>query len=351
MTILSILRFFSKIEVFCLNIILFIFILMCGTIAQKYIGIQAAQEKFFSSTVIWIFNVIPVPGGKISLFFMFLSLSCKFIDDKYTINKLGTVLIHIGVLCFIFGAFLMSNISLEGTIILKEGTTTNSFINKNDYDIVICDATTNKLINIIHNNKISVKMPIKFDFITITIEKFYKNSDLELNYYSENYFNIKNAVSFPESDYDKPSILICIKKNGYKNYIYLIEEFEYKFNYENEIIIKFSKSKNILPFDISLLKFEKHVYLQTSMAKSYNSSIFINSNNIKWKADIKMNKPFRLHSYTFYQTSFIEKDAFKATVLTVVKNYANNIFYLASVFIFLGLTYHIIRFFMKFKNE
>ena len=43
---------------------------------------------------------------------------------------------------------------------------------------------------------------------------------------------------------------------------------------------------------MELIKFKKNVYLQTSMAKSYKSKILIDENNIKWKINIKMNKPF-----------------------------------------------------------
>lgn len=352
MFILNVFRVFSKVEFFCFNLILFIFVLIIGTIAQKELGIQSVQDHFFNSMVIWLFNIIPFPGGKTLIFLIFCSLICKIIDDKYTINKIGTLFIHIGIIFFICGAFLMQKTLIEGTMIIQEGSESNYFINKNDYDLII--STDNKIysLNVIKNRKIIMPDIINLNtgVVKIQIIKFYKNSDLELQNNTNSFFNIKSILTFPESEYDKPSILICIYANNTKKFIYLIEDFAYKMNGTNSITVKLCKSKSILPFSISLIQFEKKVYLQTSMAKSYDSIILIKSNNLQWKSDIKMNKPFYLNGYTFYQTSFIEKDVLKATVLTVVKNHANKIFYLASLFVFLGLIWHTLKF-LKVKYE
>jgi cytochrome c biogenesis protein ResB len=87
------------------------------------------------------------------------------------------------------------------------------------------------------------------------------------------------------------------------------------------------------------------------MAKSYNSILSIQSENLKWKTSIKMNNPLRIKGYTIYQTSFIENDNLKATVLTIVKNYATYVFYISSFLVILGLIIHTFKIFLKIKNE
>lgn len=345
-TFMNILRFFSKTELFCINIILFIIVLFLGTIAQKDIGIQNAQEQFFYAKIIWIFNLIPFPGGGTLFFLIFIGLIIKLIDDKYTLNKLSTFFIHIGIIFFILAAFFTLKLSNEGTMIINEKENIDYFISKNNYSLILLSNNKSYTIDIIKNNKI-IKNNIQINNITISVNKFYKNINLKFKHTAEYLFEFNDIPPFPESEYDRSGILLKISN---ENNIYLIEDYAYN-NIDNKFTIVLSKTKTILPFSMELKSFNKNVYLQTSIAKSYESVISINNKKIDWKIKINMNKPFRLNGYTFYQTSFIENTISKATVLTVVKNPANIFFYIASFIIFFGLIYHTIKSLNKFKNE
>lgn len=341
----KLIKFFSKTEIFCINIIIFILILIIGTVIQKYIGIESAQELYFGSAIIWVNNIFPLPGGGLILFLIFLGLSCKLINIRNFLSKISSLIIHLSMLFFLLGAFLTNKFSIEGTIVIQENEKINYFINKKNYSLNIIVDKSTKYFDIIENRKIMIDN-INIKNLNIKIKNFYKNININLNNKINTFFEIMNIPSFPESEYDKAGIFILIDENGKKKHLYLIENLPYKIY--DDLILIFNKTHTILPFEMKLINFEKKMYLKSNMAKAYNSLISINYKNNEWKTNIKMNKPLRLYGYTFYQTSFIEENDINSSVFTVVNNPGNYILYIASIINFLGLLFHIFK--IKFKN-
>lgn len=342
---MKIIKFLGKTEILCINLLFFIIVLIIGTMAQKEIGIESAQKMFFSSKLFYINNIIPFPGFATIALVTFINLSIKIILEKYTINKIGTILIHFSIMLFIIGAFLTSKLSIEGTMIIPEKTNINYFINKYDYEINLINQETistkiisNEKIN--YNNKIIIN-----DDLYIIIKKFYKNCNIEIKKNNPNFYIAQEIYSFVENENDKAALGIDIFFKNNKQEIYIIEDINYILN-EN-IKIEFTKAKTYLPFFIELIEFNKKVYEKTSMAKSYKSIIKINFDKTIWKTNIKMNNPFRFKGYTFYQTSFIEEANKKTTILSVVKNPGTIFFYLAIIIMFIGFLMHFIIKFLK----
>jgi len=97
-----------------------------------------------------------------------------------------------------------------------------------------------------------------------------------------------------------------------------------------------------LPFTIRLKHFDKSDYPGTSMARSYDSDVVVKDGGLEWNASITMNHPLRLHGYTLYQSSFIDKDGRLLTVLAVVKNVGWLLPYLAIATLCVGLLLHLV---------
>lgn len=338
--------FLSRTEVFCVNVLWFIFILIQGTLVQTDIGIYSAIELFFAAKIIWFFGVIPMPGGSLSLFLLFLNLVIKLFSDSYTSSKIGTILIHIGILFFLFAAFFSTKLSNEGVMLVKEGDRVNFLISDSSYSLLFTNGIDTFSIPIINNNSIINKKTMRINALgkifDLDVKRFYKNCDLDIVNDKKIFYKIKNRHTFPETEHDKAGVLILIDSNTYN----VIEDIKLPHSSFDNIEVKLIKSRVYLPFHISLLHFEKNVYLKTNMAKSYKSSILIDHRimDMQYKFDIQMNKPFRFNGYTFYQTSFIDENKIITSVFTVVNNPGNFIFYLGAFIVFCGLLCHILKF-------
>ena len=192
----------SKTEIFCVNILWFIFILIQGTIVQKDIGIYSAIEIFFAAKVIWLYDIIPMPGGGLSLFILFLNLFAKLFSDTYTFNKLGTILAHIGIMFFLFGALFSFKLSNEGVMILEEGKRSNAFIADSGYSLLFIKGNDIFSTQIIINNNIIDQNISKIDCLNekfeLNVKYFYKNCDVEIVNDKKLFYKVKKKNTFPE---------------------------------------------------------------------------------------------------------------------------------------------------------
>ena len=101
------------------------FLIVIGTLAQKDMGLFAAQQRYFSSWIIW-FSYFPAPGGRLAMLLIFINLSF-FICTKTLWNKdkIGILILHLGGLMLMIGGGLTAMFSSEGNIVIDEGKKSN----------------------------------------------------------------------------------------------------------------------------------------------------------------------------------------------------------------------------------
>lgn len=98
-------------------------LIFIGTIAQRDMGLFAAQQTFFSSLYFTWYG-IPFLGGMSILSIMSLNLTCKFLFlSPWTRAKIGIHIIHLSIIILLFGGLLTSITMKEGFIPLREGQT------------------------------------------------------------------------------------------------------------------------------------------------------------------------------------------------------------------------------------
>ncbi len=349
--------FISRSEIFIISLILFLITLIIGTISQKYIGIQSVKDIYFNSNVFYIYNIIPLPGGKLLFIIIFFNLLFKLILNKIKIN---TILIHVSILLLLIGSYLEYKFSETGYLILDKNIIINNFVNENNYSITI--NYNNKILNtnIIKNNVLN-KTVIAINDINnnkITLIKFFKNinmnisqNNLKKTQFNKNlFYDIKEISCFVEHEHVKTGILCIINNENF----FILEGLTYIINNENiQYSIILTKTKDIMPFTIKLLEFERDVYQKTDTAKSYTSTILITSNDLKnWKFNIKMNNPLKYKQFIFYQSSFIKNDQnVYSSILNVKKNSFSFVFYFASIVMFLGFMLNIYIFFNHYRKK
>ena len=342
-------KFFSKNEFFCFMLAWFMIILICGTLAQKEIGIYTTQQIFFNSNLIWIFN-IPFIGGKITLILIFLILLFKLLNDQW-IKKISTTIIHISILLLLFGSFITMKYNDEGLIIINENEKCNKMINKNKYTLGILDKN-NKIGEFIDVNSKKINSNNEFNF---KINQISQNSDIKNRTFFLNEKNASGIAKFYKlysisnfvEEKNKFSITCYLFNNSEKKIFYLLEDiFNFKtINLNNKsYFYTLNKSIEILPFSLYLTNFKKEIYPGTIIPKSYTSNIIIKeSNGLEWKFNIEMNKPFIYKNYTFYQTSYFENNLKNGTILTVVKNNGKIFPYLSCILILLGFFSYLLK--------
>lgn len=360
------LRFISKSEFFCILILLYIIVLFTGTIEQKNFGLHFAQDVYFNSIFVMLFNKIPMLGGKTILCFVFISLFLRLIMYKWKKKRIGTILLHSGVLFLLFGAFVSSNYCFEGIMVIKENEYNNSFVRSDLYDCSVFNKNLDFVIKK-HIGINSFKSTIfNFENAVIKIFDFSYNSNLSKKYRFLNknealgvqrFFDINKYPSFVEQEENKAMVALKISFNNHTFSALIIENNEKQIFYETDILkMSLLKKNEVLPFNIYLSKFDKLLYPGTDKAKNYISHLVVEKDDgIMWKNKLEMNKPLRISNYTFYQTSYINSgDGLKSTILTVVNNTWSFYPYISIALIFFGFVLHLIlsiKKITKVKND
>ena len=344
--------FFSRSDVFCFLVLWFIVLLTIGTIMQQDIGLHAVQDKHFKSFVFWVSDYIPLPGIMCLLVLFFIGLLFRTFNGL-NIKKIGTFVIHIGVLLLLFGGFLTSYFSKEGFMVMRDNVNVSAYVDQNHYDLIVIK---NKIvISRLELSKLS-EYEIDNNILSLNIKDISKNASLSyknvpLKEYDalgiSRFFNLLELPMFLDNDYNNFAVYLDINLSyGKKSSCILIENkfSSISFSVNNDMYeLILVKSLRILPFSVSLISFKKDVYFKSAIPKNYTSVILIKDGDFSWKYPIKMNQPLRYKGFAFYQSSFIEQNGDISSVLLVTKDYGEFFPYIALCVLFVGFILHLFR--------
>lgn len=172
------LRQAARADIFFYLLIWLMELLIIGTVAEKYLGLYQAQKLFFSSFIIWVGGVIPLPGGYTTLGLIFFNLLAKLVIERWTKQKIGTLIVHGGALLMLIGGFLTAALSLEGNMVIEEGSVSNYISDDHQLELVVTDDSQSNKHDItfaqqfLHPEQILTSSSLPF---TIKIEAFYIN--------------------------------------------------------------------------------------------------------------------------------------------------------------------------------
>lgn len=335
-------------------------LLILGTIAQKYIGLYMAQEKYFSS---WFFEWrnIPLPGGRLVLSVVFLNLSAFLSVHRWSLKKAGIFITHIGALLLLLGGFLTAHFSTEGSVVLEEGNSSNFVSDYHLLEIAIIDQShesNDRVYAFSQDFLVEGKLLAHQEFpFAITIDRVFRNcsvlkrestSDVTLKGMAKN-FELVEEVLNKQHEQNRWGVRIQVtgvnaEING--SYI-LFEEMPVEHSFEvagKPYLITLRRERRYLPFDIHLIDFQRVLHPGTGVAKSYHSDVYLvgkGRNEEKRKVRIEMNQPLREGGYTFYQASFSQSHGAEVSILAAVSNYGRLFPYISSLIMCLGLLIHL----------
>ncbi len=112
---MSLLKRLSKPIIFYFTVMWLIVLVVIGTIMQVKIGLYGATTVYFGTWILWIQDVLPLPGGLLTMAVIFINLLAKMaVDSPLRTQRLGTFISHAGSLVLLTGCFITFVGDVEG---------------------------------------------------------------------------------------------------------------------------------------------------------------------------------------------------------------------------------------------
>jgi hypothetical protein len=331
-----------------------------GTVYQAEHGLYQAQQKFFYSWFFFLLGFIPFPGTVMILFILFVNLVCVlFFRVGFKLANLGNIITHLGIIILLAGGFFSFYFSEESSLMLKEGESSNMSSSRHLWELAAWELKSgDKDVYAVDTAGFSSGKTVRFDDLKLelAVKEYYKNCSAsgtgvlkDKPLAAEASENIAGGVfeitPYPGMNtggkqeallYGQDSRPAMITVDG------------------RRLSFTLRRKKIALPLYLFLKDFRVKLYPNSTIPKSYESTVTINAEGgVARDVVISMNKPLRFEDYTFFQSSYhVARDGTEYTILAVVKNAGRLIPYIASITIFLGLVIHfLVMLFRRRRNK
>ena len=319
MRIKDIINFLKQPKIFVFAMIWMMMLVVLGTLAQKDVGLYAAQNRYFSPWITW-FWFVPMPGGRLTLIIIFINLFFFFFKKSiWKIKKLGIVILHLGGILLLVGGGLTAMFSSEGNMVIEEGAKSNYV---GDYHYMELALINTSAVDFDEFTVFDQHLLIKNQ--TLTHENL--NFEIEILNYLENCeptkrtsnpgiqykgmlknFILKELKPEKEDNWNRPGIIYKISNSGTSADgiygIFLGQPVSQTVSIkEKDFTIILRRKRTYLPFSIELIDFKKILHPGTDIPKSYSSDIVLIENGVTRNILIQMNEPLRHRGYTFFQS-------------------------------------------------
>ena len=358
MRIKDIINFLKQPKIFVFAIIWMMLLVVLGTLAQKDMGLYAAQNRYFSAWITW-FWFIPMPGGRLTLIIILINLSFFFFKKSiWKIKKLGIVILHLGGILLLVGGGLTAMFSSEGNMVIEESAQSNHVEDYHFMELAIINTSASSFDEftifdqpLLKRNQVLAHANLNFEIEIINYlencEPTKRNSPAGIQHKGMlKNFMLSELKPEKEDNWNRPGMIYKISNSGTNADgmygIFLGQPISQTVSVNNkDYTIILRRKRTYLPFSIELLDFKKILHPGTEIPKSYSSDITLIENGVARKILIQMNEPLRYKGYTFFQSSFIEGADSETSVFAVVKNYGRLFPYISSIIMCVGLLFHL----------
>ena len=351
-----------RLTVVCLALAMVLVFL--GTLAQVDIGLYKAQNEFFRSFfVFWgpasaTWKIPVFPGGYlvggVLLINLLASHYCRW---SFTRDKLGTWLIHFGLILLLLGQLGTDLLSRESALHLREGEARNYSEASRQVELAVVDTTDPALDKVvaIPQATLAAQKEIRRPELpfAIRVKLFYANSQvsqraadapgpLVATQGAGQFAVLREMPRVTEMDLsDMPSAVVELMTPQGSLGTWLVSEFVDKpqaFTFNNRTYeLALRPRRHYKPFSVQLLEFRHDVYPGTEIPKNFSSRVRLVNGRTGENREvlIYMNNPLRYGGETFYQSGFDPDN--HGTVLQVVHNPSWLTPYLSCILVGIGL--------------
>ncbi|MBL4699982.1 MAG: cytochrome c biogenesis protein ResB [Phycisphaeraceae bacterium] len=366
------LKKFASLRITVVVLIAGMMLVLAGTLAQSQMPIREAQKIYFQSFVVWmpLDNGMTIPvllGGYTIGLIMLANLTCAYLTTyKWKLKRSGILIMHAGIVMLLVGQLFTDVFSVESQMVLNHGDAKNYSEAIFDFELVIIDPSGEKSDTVysIPRSKLTTgniiddsRMPVK-----VSIMEFLPNANLTMG------VNTIPTQGFGKQVKALPAPLVQgdDRRNASCVYVDLIHKDKSLGRWllstafiKSDTVdidgktyeIQLRHRRYMLPMTIQLQEFEHKRFTGTNTPAAFSSRIRLidTAQNEDRSFTISMNQPLRYAGKTFYQAGFANDD--KTTILQVVRNPAAALPYIACILVTLGMGYHFITHFIKFRQQ
>lgn len=356
---LFLVRLMSRTDVFVYACWWLMALLVIGTVAQREIGLHAAQARYFSSWVLTVWGFVPLPGGRLTMLVVFMGLTL-FLVRRFSLRprKLGITIVHSGGLLLLIGGFVTAYFASEGSMAIGEGESASFVTDYHKRELVLVnsgpeghDSVTafgESLLRpggVLSAPDLSWQVEILHAFENCRFVERSEDPPQDARGLYQR-LDLVEEPSAAEDEQNLRGLLYRVLGTAEEDGVYALVERQKVSpeigSEENARKLIFRRARRYLPFSIELDDFEKRLHPGTGMAQSYQSVVYVVDGETRRRVVISMNEPLRYRGHTFYQSSFIEGAAGDTTILAVVRNAGRMMPYIASVVMCVGLLLHLL---------
>ncbi len=353
-----VIRFFSSLNVTVFGLVLWVVLIFIGTLSQVDMGIYFVKKRFFDSWFVYVsYRGIPIPvfpGGMLIGWLLLVNLVlAHWSRFKWTTDKIGIWLTHIGLIVLIFGGGLATLISQESQMAIPVGGTSfyTQSLDRTELAILEDSNATVKVTSIPEHRLIkpgtieSPQLPFSLRMVS-----YWPNAVVKMGKGVATQgigrqvqllgvpLNTQNVMA------NQPAVLVALFSGSKSLGTWLLSS---GLGAPQTVAVNgrsyslFLRPKRYyLPYGVTLDEFRHDVYPGTQIPKNFSSKVRVRDHGSTVDSSflIFMNNPMRYQGKTFYQASFADND--RTSIFQVVDNRAWWLPYVASGLIFVGLLIH-----------
>jgi len=352
-------------------ILLFILavLVVWGTLYQAENGLFEAQQRFYRSHVFFVWGFIPFPGTQLVLALLFFNLlSSLFVNTRYELKHVGSVLTHLGLLILLGGGFLVGLHAMEASLTLQEGAGSNLASSYHQWEMAFWDpgddaapdafGRQTRRVTAVDTDSLRPGQAIDFGNLgfAMEVESYHRNADPHRHGHDEGnssppplnasgYESVGPQPAEKEPGRNLPGGVFSVKTGqGDPQRILLFggDSGPTLFEVGDKVLVGSLRRACLpLPFTVALKDFQRDMHPGSSMARSFTSDVVVMVEETSRPVHIAMNEPLRYRGFTLFQSSYREvPDGREYSTFAVVRNHGRLLPYVASLVIFVGLTIH-----------
>ena len=363
----GLLRWMYSISLTVICLALLMILTFWGTLYQVEHGLFAAQEKFFSSWLVWVFGVIPFPGAKLVLGLLMLNL-LGYMANVLAFQALrpGILLIHAGLLVMLIGGAITHYYAEESFLSLWEGETSNVSSGYHEWELAVWKRDgVIRDVHAIDTRGLEAGETLAFQPtpITVAVEQYYgharayQTKEGATPYLSAlNISRIEPAPLNKEPTQNIPAGIFTVSAPGMETKKILLFGDDVAPLVipvgDDEYSIGLRQRRTPMPLLIKLIDFKKQLHPGTQVAQSFSSLVEVTADGITRQLTISMNKPLRHRGFTLYQQSYRETpDGRESSTFAVTRNYGRLLPYISTAMVVIGMIVHFVAMMIKHARK